>query len=270
MEIDVRIERHEIAGRFLQLGLHLVHVLVALLDDGKCHGTLTVRQGQAPFLLRYHRHLAEVLQLHQALPFPDVDVLHVFRCTEKGGYADVVLVITVAYQHASRLHIVGSQSIFNVGNGDSRNGKFLLVRNNLKHPSRYPGNVCHRHFGQLLDASLHHIFRQFAEVQEALFVRFLVSPVLLQGHVQVQHGDVRCTRLDRLGAFCFLRQAVHGGIYLFVHFDERQIGVHPEIEFQTDDARTVAGLALDFTESGYLKELSAYRSYYRILQLACR
>ena len=253
LKVDVGIKRREIVGRFLQLRLHVVHVLIALLDDGQGHGTLSACHRQSLLLLRHHRHPAEVLQLHQPFPLADMDILHILRCTEQCGDADVVFIITVSHQHASRLHIVGSQGVFNVFYRDARDGQFLCIGYNLEHPSRHSGNVCHRHFGQLLDAPFHHVFRQFAQGEELLFVRVRERSVVLQGHVQIQHGNVRRTRLDGLGAFGFLRQAVHGGIYLLVHFDEGQVGVHPEVELHADDACTVACLALDFTKSGHLQ-----------------
>ena len=175
-----------------------------------------------------------------------MDVLHILRCAQQRSNADVVFIISVTHQHASRLHIVGSQGIFDIGYRDTRNGQLFLVGNNLKHSSRHAGNVRHCHLRQLLDTSSHHIFRQFAQGQELLFVRVLIRSVLLQCHVQVQHRYIRSTRLDGLGTLHLLGQAVHGRINLFIHFDESQIGVHPEVELHADDTRTVSGLTLYF------------------------
>ena len=196
--------------------------------------------------MRYHRHPAEVFQLHQAFALAYVDVLHILRRAQQGSNAYIVFIIPVAHQHASRLHIVGSQCILYIGYRDARNGQLLLVGHNLQHSSRHAGYVGHGHFGQLLDASLHHVLRQFAQGQELLFVRILIRAVVLQRHVQVQHRYVRSARLDGLGAFGLLGQAVHGCVYLFVHLDKGQVGVHPEVELHADNARTVSGLTLYF------------------------
>ena len=199
-----------------------------------------------------------------------MDIFHILRCTEKRSNADIVFIVTVANQHTSRLYIIGSQGILNIGYGDSRNGEFFRIRHYLEHSSRYPGDVCHGHFGQLLDAAFHYIFSQFAQGKELLFVHLFIRTAVLQRHIEIQHRDVRCTCLDSLRTFRFLWEAVHGRINLLVHLDERQVGVHTEIELQTDDACTVTGLALDFTKSRYLQQLSAHRSHYRILQFSCR
>ena len=81
LELDVRIERAEVVGRFLQLGLHGIHVLVALLDDGQGYCPLATGQRHALLLLAYHRHFGQFLQLHQPIALAYVDVLHILRRT---------------------------------------------------------------------------------------------------------------------------------------------------------------------------------------------
>jgi len=199
-----------------------------------------------------------------------MDVLHIFRCTKQGSNANVVFIVSVAHQHTSRLHVVCRQCTLQVGNRESCYGHLFLVGHYLQDASRHPGNVRHRHFGQLLNAPFHHIFRQLAQRQEALFVRLFKGPVLFQGHVQVQHRDIRRTGLDGLGAFRFFRQAVHGSINLLVHFDECQVGIHPKVELHADDARSVSCLTLYLTQPRHLQQLSAHRCHHRILQLTRR
>ena len=199
-----------------------------------------------------------------------MDVLHIFGCTQDRRHPDVVFIIPVSDQHASRLHIIGSQCILNILYRNAGNGHLLLVGYNLQHSSRYPGNIGHGHFGQLFDAAFHHILGQLAQVQELLFIGILKRSVALQGHVQVEHRNVRRTGLDGLGTVHFLGQAVHGRINLFVYFNEGQVGIHPKIKLQTDNARTVACFTLYFPESGHLQQLTAHRSHHRVLQFACR
>ena len=145
-----------------------------------------------------------------------------------------------------------------------------MVGHNLQHTPRYARYVCHRHLGQLFNASFHHVVGQFAQGEKLLFVHLLIGPGILQCHVKVEHRYVRGARLDGLGPLGFLGQAVHGGVNLLVHLNEGQIGVHAKVERHAYDARPVACLALNLAQSRHLQQLAAHRCHHRVLQLACR
>ena len=62
-EIDVRVDACEIIGRFLQFPLQVVHILLALLDDGQGHRPPASSQRTAGLILCHALHAAYILEL---------------------------------------------------------------------------------------------------------------------------------------------------------------------------------------------------------------
>ncbi|CDD50617.1 unknown [Bacteroides sp. CAG:875] len=269
-ELYVGIYPCEIVRGLLQLTAQVVHVLLALLDDGQRHRPLSSCQ-RAPRLVAGNRlHVADVPQLPHLSVAVEPDLPHVLRRTENRGDADVVFIIPVAHQHAPRLHVIRREDGLQVGNAHAQALHPAHIRHDAQHLLRHPRHVGHGHLRQLFDAPLHHVLRQRAHLQEGILVRFPVRHILLQRHVQVEHRDVRRARLDGLRPCRIPGQAVHGRVNLLVHLDEGQVGIRAEIERQADDARTVARLAPHLAEPRHLHELPSQWSHHRVLQLAGR
>ncbi len=95
-----------------------------------------------------------------------------------------------------------------------------------------------------------------------------ISTVILQGQVQVEHGDVRRARLDDFRTFRFLGEIVHRGVYLLVDLDKGKVRIGAELERQADDTRPVPRFAMDVLQGGNLNQLAAQRFHNRVFQFA--
>ena len=82
LELHLRVERGKVVDGLLQLSLHAIHVLLALLNDGEGYRPFALSYRFSLHLLRHYRHAAYLLQLQQAVAFPQVDVLDILWCTQ--------------------------------------------------------------------------------------------------------------------------------------------------------------------------------------------
>ena len=103
--------------------------------------------GTSHLFLRNNIYFAELFQLHNTFPLADIDILHILRGTKQGSYANIIFIITIPHQHASRLYIIGGKCILYILHTDTRHGQFIFIRNNLQKPSGHSGYIRHSHFG---------------------------------------------------------------------------------------------------------------------------
>ena len=146
-EFNIRIQRSKIIGCLLQLLFHGIHILIALLDNGQRHRPFSSGNGTSHFFLRNNIYFAEFLQLHNAFPFTDIDIPYILRCTEQSGYADIIFIIAIPHQHASRFHIIVGERVLYILHTNARYGQFIFIRKYLQKSSGHSGYIRHGHFG---------------------------------------------------------------------------------------------------------------------------
>ena len=268
MPVDVGVEFREVVGRLRQRFLHLIHVFLALLDDGECDRTLSSEVGETVLAVGCHIHTAQIAQPLHAAVFADEYVLNVGYCAQLVGDMHVVFIVAVAHGHGARLHVVGYQGALYVIGRHSGELHLRIVGYDAQILSRYAGDVGHSNLGQLLDAAAYDIVGQVAHLQEPRLVRWPIRAVAPQGHVEIKHRDVGGRSLDGLGAACVARQCVHRRVDLLVDFDEGEIGIHAIVKFELYDGHPVAGQALDLVEAAHLQQLAAHGGGHVVLKFA--
>ena len=167
-EIDVRVNGSEIIRHFCQCLFHVIHIFIRLLDYGQCYRPFPVGKGGSGLFLRHDGDACQIFQLEDMVIFPDINILDIFRCAQQCRELDIVLVIAVAYGHATRFDIIGCQCRLQVVERDFRHFQQFHVRNDLQLPFQYPRHIYHRHFGQLFDPTFDHCFGKLAKVEESV------------------------------------------------------------------------------------------------------
>ena len=92
--------------------------------------------------------------------------------------------------------------------------------------------------------------------------------VVDEREVEAEDRYVGGARLYHPGAFHLAGQVVHGGVDFLVHLDKGQVGGGAVVEVEADDARPVAGLAMDVAQARHLHQLLADGLHDGILQFA--
>ena len=269
-EINVRVDMPEILHCPHKRVLHVIHILVRLLDDGKAHRPFAVREGHPLLLHRHDADTAEVLQLHDAVALAQVYILHVLSRAQQRGEFYIVLIVSVTHRHAARLHVIGGESRLDVLDGQPHHRQFAGIGHNLNLPFQQARHVHHSHFRQLLDATFDHGLGKLAQVKERLLPHALRSAVVLQRQVQVEHGDVRRAGLHHFRAFRLFGEVAHRRVYLLVHLDEGEVRIRAVLKGKADNARPVPRFAADILQHGDLHQLAPQRPHHRIFQLARR
>ncbi len=105
----------------------------------------------------------------------------------------------------------------------------------------HPAQVDHGHFGELLDAFGDDLGGEAAQRGKLLgygeqFVPLGGRVFVAQGEIDVESGNVGCTRLDDLRAFQVARQRGDGAVDFLIDFDEEVVDIASLFERQTDDA----------------------------------
>ena len=90
------------------------------------------------------------------------------------------------------------------------------------------------------------------------------------GEIDVESGNVGCTRLDDLRAFQVARQRGDGAVDFLIDFDEEVVDIASLFERQTDDAVSFARFAAQIHQLRQLNELLTQRCDDRFVELACR
>lgn len=251
-EVDVGINGGKVIRHFAQGSFQLIHALVGLLDDGQCHGPFPVGHGNTRFLFRHDGYFSQVFQLEDTAVLAQIDLADVVERTQQGRELDVVFVVAVAHGHTARFDVVVGQCRFQFLQGDARCLQFVHVRHDLQLPANDAGHIHHGHFGQLFDAAFDDVLGKLAQVEKGGFV-----VRTFQGQVQTKDRYVGGACLDYARTFHFAWQRTHGSIYLFIDFDESQVGIGTELKAQADHSVSVAGFTLDVFQAGHLHKLLA-------------
>ena len=219
-EFNIRIHLPEVIHGTGNGLFHIIHILVRLLDDGKCHDALAVTHGYTRLFGRDNGYLAEVTQADYSFPFTQKDVLHILPGTQQSGEFDIIFVIAIPYRHAAGFHIVASQHVFHIRQRQSQHSQLIRIGHNLQLLLHHTGNIHHRHLGQLFDTTLDDVFSKTAQFKKSTVIPTAVCAIILQRQIQIEYGNIRSTRLHHFGTFGILGEIVHRGINLFIHFDK--------------------------------------------------
>ena len=269
-EFNVRIYTLKIIHGAANGLLHVIHIFVRLLDNGQCHCPFTIAHGYAFFPDGNNTYPAELFQTDDASIFVNKNILHILFRTQQSGKLDIVFIISITYGHTSRFHIILGKSRFYILYGKSQYGKLIFIGNNLQLALHQSCDIHHGYLCQLLDTPFDNAFGKFTQIEESTFVRLSVSAVILQGEAEIEYRNIGSTCFYYFRTVCILRQVVHGGVNLLIHFDKSKIRIGAEVEIQPDKTCPIMRLAIHIFQTSHLDKLLAQWFHHRILQLTRR
>ena len=265
----------ELVELFLNLLFEFRHAGIGLFDHGQRDGAAPVRGDHALSFAGMFDHTRQFFEPKQPAVDFEEDVLDIVLSAYCRPELDVVLVFAVAYGEATERDIRSFESLLDIVHRDTGLSEFGLVGQHEQFGRDAPAQVDHGHFGELLDAFGDDLGGEAAQRGKLLGYGEQFVPVggrvfVAQGEIDVESGNVGCTRLDDLRAFQVARQRGDGAVDFLIDFDEEVVDIASLFERQTDDAVSFARFAAQIHQLRQLNELLTQRCDDRFVELACR